>query len=660
MSWKLNIYNKLVNEVDGIREKYNSYKQSENSSALKAYAYLGLMNFQYHILHQKSVGELSIGKSDEKICIKPGFSESMLTDYGSVTEFVERLMPYEVVSFDVFDTLILRPFKKPTDLFYFLGKDNNYPDLKRIRIEAEKNARIKKLKESGHGEISIKEIWEELNRAFNLNVQCGMKQEFSLELKYCFANPFFLELVKLLRAQKKKLIICSDMYLGEAYIKELLLKCGYGDFDDYVVSSDYGKSKAEGSLFEIIKEKHGKSIVHVGDNPHSDIKMAEKHGIKAVYYGNVNSMGNKYRPLDMSPITASVYGGIVNAHLYNGLTKYSWEYELGFTYGGLLVTGYVRYIHQYVKEHNVRKLFFLARDGDVICKAYKLMYPEEADKCEYVLWSRLAATRLCASEFKEQFMSRMVDHKVNGGYSISDIFETMDLKDFALLLAKEKKLSLSETLNKENAKQLKEFLNKHWYEILDAYSEERDECSGYMASKLAGAMNTLIIDSGWMGSGALMLGQRLINMGIESKGMLLGTLSAHSKDPDAVDALLNSGKLVSYCFSSSHNRDLWKMHNASKGHNLVVELILSSDKPSFRAFKKDGNGEYTFNKSSEKIDSLKVQEGILDFVKLFMEHIGDEITISGRDAFYPVTVLYRNKKWVENVLKETGININIE
>lgn len=662
MSWKLKVYNKLVNEVGGIREKYNSYKQSENSSALKAYAYLGLMNFQYHVLHQKSVGELSLGKSDEKICISPHFSESSLADYGTVTEFVERLMPYEVISFDVFDTLILRPFKKPMDLFYFLDKDYNYPNLKKLRIEAEKNARLKKLKSAGHGEVSLKEIWEELSTTFDFNAQYGMDKEFSLEKEYCFANPFFVEVVKTLRAQKKKLIICSDMYLGESYIEELLLKCGYEGFDDYIVSSDYGKSKAEGSLYEVIKEKHGNNIVHVGDNPHSDVKMAGKHGVKSVYYGNVNSMGNKYRPSDMSPITASVYGGLVNSHLYNGLNKYNWEYEFGFIYGGLLVTGYTRYIHQYAKENNIDKLLFLARDGDVICKAYKLMYPEEADKCEYILWSRLAATRLCAAEFKEQFMARMVDHKVNGGYSIADIFETMDLQEFALLLVKESdnKISLSETLNKENAKLIKAFLNRHWDEILDSYYDEKEEYAKYMASKVFGSKNPLIIDSGWMGSGAIMLGRRLEYMGIKSRGMLIGTLSAHSPEQDAVDALLDSGKLVSYCFSSAHNRELWKMHDASKGHNLIVELLLSSDKPSFRAFKKDGNGEYSFNKSSERIDSIKVQEGILDFVKLFMKHMGDEITISGRDAFYPVTVLYRNKKWVESVLEESGININVE
>ena len=142
--------------------------------------------------------------------------------------------------------------------------------------------------------------------------------------------------------------------------------------------------------------------------------------------------------------------------------------------------------------------------------------------------------------------------------------------------------------------------------------------------------------------------------------MVLGTLSAHSLQNNETEAFINSGKLISYCFSASHNRDLWKNHNPAKGHNLIVELLLSSDKPSFRAFKKDENGSYKFGESSEKINSLKVQEGILDFVKIFMKHFGDDISISGRDAFYPVSVLYKNEKWVKAILEKSEITTNIE
>ena len=75
---------------------------------------------------------------------------------------------------------------------------------------------------------------------------------------------------------------------------------------------------------------------------------------------------------------------MVNSHIHNGLHCYSREYEYGYIYGGLFVTGYCQFIHEYVKSHRIDKILFLARDGDVLSKAYEILYPEEEGKWEYV------------------------------------------------------------------------------------------------------------------------------------------------------------------------------------------------------------------------------------------------------------------------------------
>ena len=46
------------------------------------------------------------------------------------------------------------------------------------------------------------------------------------------------------------------------------------------------------------------------------------------------------------------------------------------------VLGYCQFIHQYVKNHDVDKLLFLSRDGDVIKKVYEVLYPQERSLCE--------------------------------------------------------------------------------------------------------------------------------------------------------------------------------------------------------------------------------------------------------------------------------------
>ena len=48
---------------------------------------------------------------------------------------------YDVISFDVFDTLIFRPFSCPSDLFFFVGIRLGYRNFAQLRREAEGIAR---------------------------------------------------------------------------------------------------------------------------------------------------------------------------------------------------------------------------------------------------------------------------------------------------------------------------------------------------------------------------------------------------------------------------------------------------------------------------------------------------------------------------------------
>lgn len=87
-------------------------------------------------------------------------------------------------------------------------------------------------------------------------------------------------------------------------------------------------------------------MIHVGDNPVSDVKNAKKHGFEVFYYPNVNRNALLYRAYDMSAVVGGAYRGIVNNKLYNGTEQLSMEYEYGYIYGGLFVLGYCNlFIH---------------------------------------------------------------------------------------------------------------------------------------------------------------------------------------------------------------------------------------------------------------------------------------------------------------------------
>ena len=81
------------------------------------------------------------------------------------------------MSFDVFDTLLLRDVDRPEEVFSFVGAKLGYPDFRRLRVEAECRAREKKSRVPGTGAVTLSEIWQELERLTALSPAEGMAAE---------------------------------------------------------------------------------------------------------------------------------------------------------------------------------------------------------------------------------------------------------------------------------------------------------------------------------------------------------------------------------------------------------------------------------------------------------------------------------------------------
>ena len=62
----------------------------------------------------------------------------------------KKFLVHDVISFDIFDTLILRPFDDPKSVFFLLGEKNKCPGFKRYRILAEKLARQEAFEKTVH------------------------------------------------------------------------------------------------------------------------------------------------------------------------------------------------------------------------------------------------------------------------------------------------------------------------------------------------------------------------------------------------------------------------------------------------------------------------------------------------------------------------------
>ena len=683
---KIKIYNLLVNRHLGIKQRYHKFH--DKAHGLKkglSWVYLLWLNIAYYVFFCRFIGRVIEIESYEKkkLIINESESRNYKSEFSvSVDELVDKLKAYDYISFDIFDTLIFRPFSEPTDLFYILGEQLGFMDFKRVRIDAEWQARCKCKNSFGHYEVNISDIWKQLSKQTGLDYDKGMSAELNLEAKLCYANPYMQEVFNRLVSMGKHVIIISDMYIPQEHMKRILVNSGYVGEKALYVSCDCGKNKASGSLYSYVKSQLGlegnvgKKWIHIGDNRRSDIENAIKQGGDAFYYPNINNKTQKYRAQDISPIIGGAYRGIVNEHIYNGLADYSMEYEYGYIYGGLFVLGYCHFIHDYCKTHDIDKILFLARDGDILKQAYDYIYPKESTA--YVYWSRRASTKLMAKYNRYDYYRRFIYHKINSGIVIEKILEGMELEK--LISSLPENLKKDSILTNANVKVLQDFIENNWDKVLEIYNEEEGAARAYFEKLLNGCKRACAVDIGWAGSGAISISylvEKAWELGCTITGIVAGTNTVHNAEPDTSETFLLSEKLVAYLYSQAHNRDLMKKHNPNIDYNIYWELLLSSPTKQFKGFYNrteyevkahiDENvenvgfcfGDVDYNKQG----IMDIQQGIMDFVKSYIGHFKDYpymFSISGRDAYAPMLVAAsRNERYLKSIEKKFRLEANI-
>ncbi len=709
------LYQILVNRKPGIRQRYhNAHDGAAGAAKIASWGYLLWLNICYYLFFCRFLGKagsiddcagkrIPLKKSESQLaavqhkkalaqCKKKGFARNGLrflgaehgvderTDHSAVERWVDFLAQYDVISFDIFDTLLFRPFSSPTDLFYLLGEELDFLDFKRIRMEMEARARQEKFEKCGSYEVTLADIWRVMERETGLDAKEGMCLETELERQLCYANPFMAEVFTGLLQRKKRIIIVSDMYLPEAFLEELLNQNGYEGYVQLYVSNAYGKSKWDGQLFDTAREEQRRqagsalSLIHVGDHPHSDVKMAKKHGFAALHYPNADAAGAVYRAQDMSALIGGAYRGLVNHHLYTGQRSYSQEYEYGYAYGGLFVVGYCRFIHEYTQKNQIDKLLFLSRDGDILKTVYDRLYP--GGRTKYVYWSRAAALKLTADENRYDFFRRFLYHKVNKGVSVAQILREMELEG----LIRELPEGLAgDRLTSGNAGQVKRFLLAHWEQVLAVYAPQLEAAKRYLGHVLEGCRRAAAVDVGWAGSGAMalsVLAEKVWHFPCEIFGILAGTNSMYNAEPDTSEPQLQSGRLVSYLFSQAHNRDLLKKHDPGKGDNIYWELLLSSPTRQFIGFYLQEQAEedlcargglgitLRFGAAVPNREGCQqIQQGIVDFAQDYQRHFASHpymFAVGGRDAYAPMlAAMGQRRKYLRTIAARLETDISV-
>ena len=659
------LYYYLVDKNWGVGPEYHRYvdthPEEHANNRWKSWWLLLRLNWHYRVLRNtKPLLATNIAKNNRRDKRKLPYldgAESEVSKRREVIHFAKDLLQYDVVSFDIFDTLILRPFADPKDLFMIIGDNLGFPNFFKVRIEAEKLARERAAIYKGNREVTIGDIYDVVQERIGIDKEIGVETELEAEKRYCFANPYMKQVFNLLQEMDKTIIIVSDMYIQHKEMERLLENVGYTGYDKLYVSCDYNCSKRTGGLYQYVKRDYsGKKIVHIGDNVASDIQAAQKENLDVRYYKNCHEIGNQYRADGMSELVGSAYAGIVNTHLHNGIKTYSPYYEYGFIYGGLYILGFCNWIHKKAKKEGIDKVLFLSRDGDIYQKVFNMMFDDVPN--EYFLWSRIANVKYTATINRYDFLKRNLYDRTNEVQKITvgRLLEIMSLEKFECYLSRYN-ISKDSLVLKENITIIEKMFIENWSEVRSELQKQFEEVSKYIKYKIGKSKKVAFVDVGWRGSSATGL-KKIIEqiLGLECK-VLCWQAGVYSVERTEMDTLVLAEVVEPYIFSRMLNRNLYDQHlKTNKGLNCVFfELFTQATYPSFVGFSIDGRFMFDVPEVENKIVIQEVHQGIIDFCTLYSDKFIYDIfmiNVQGFDAYCPYRIIIRDLKLIKKYFAE--------
>lgn len=319
-----------------------------------------------------------------------------------------------VHSFDLFDTCITRMHAYPRDLFYDLGLRHAPASasetarrriarrFQRARIRAEKFANFL-ARRAGREHANIEEIYGQFRWFMRLDrtIPELVQAELALEEESLYPVDEIITRIRQLRASGYRILYISDMYIPTDKLRPLLQRLGVIEpSDGLYVSCDTGCSKHSGRLFEHILKAEGitgAELVHMGDNAHADIYMAKLHDIQTVHFTSAHLterealIAGSCIPRNPAASWQAAFSRrcrLTKRHAVPDVTDHPLD---GVIFGVILpfLLAYVLWVLDDARKRGIQRLYFVARDGEVLLKIAQALKPEGVE-LRYLHGSRRA------------------------------------------------------------------------------------------------------------------------------------------------------------------------------------------------------------------------------------------------------------------------------
>lgn len=524
-----------------------------------------------------------------------------------VVEMKKLIDQVEVVSFDIFDTLVKRYVNTPESVFELVGQQFGIFDFAELRQRYQNQASQKAERELKIPHADIDQIYKYISGHEDRNIDWEQVKEKELEIEedclYC--NQEMYEIYRYALDNNKRVIVTSDMYLKKEQIERILKKCGYDNYASIYISSEINATKYTGDIFKKVCEIEGISgdkILHIGDNLVSDYENARKNGWNSYLYKGV-MVEDERKGANPSLIDY----GVAQAVMKDNDTFW---YDLGVLVGGPLYMGLCQWMKRKVDEIGYKKVFFLARDG---YNLYQTLKEDTHYNAEYLYMSRRALLLAGITELDEETLQILPPF--TWGQTVREVLEYLGVeKACGKHLAEAGIESLDDVINSvSDMQKVRQLYLLNADAFLKKCEEERAYARAYFQKIGFFTQDNIVFDCGWNGSSQYLLERFLNCVGYAYNDYFL---YVGIMDTEKSRRQLKNKSYDTYLFDYSTSR---AMQNRVKDAIVLFELFFGAPEQSVYCY--DSQGVVFEQMDIDESYKLQLCEGIKDYISTAKEFV---------------------------------------
>lgn len=342
----------------------------------------------------------------KNLCTPPKAVYSLSDISGPSKEALRKWIDaHDVVSADLFDTLLMRRTLFPADVFEIVSLRLNQ---RGIVIEDFPSKRLEGEKELGKTTVpTLFEIYSYILERYSIpGIQPEelVRLEWETDRELLVPREDLCALLQEIHQSGKPLYIVSDSFYTKNQLAALLRHRGITGYTDILSSCDYRTGKTQ-RLFETLRERiPGRTCLHIGDSLDADVEGAKRSGLTACQLYSGLELLEKAGYLGLwdkiHSLSSRIQAGMLAASVFNSPFQFEEPerkihvtdaYEIGCVFFGPIITGFVIWLYRQIRQQELKNIWFCARDGYLIKELYSQL--EQSVNSIYFLTSRFAAIR---------------------------------------------------------------------------------------------------------------------------------------------------------------------------------------------------------------------------------------------------------------------------